>query len=59
MAKAQEITIGVNCKLAVDENTAHGALWLVQTYLNSNNRIKLVQRQTETGETELAYEPFN
>lgn len=58
MAKAQEITIGVNCKLAVDENTAHGALWLVQTYLN-NNRVKLVQRQTETGETELAYEPFN
>lgn len=57
MAKAQEITIGVNCKLAVDENTAHGALWLVQTYLNSNNRVKLVQRQTETGEMELTYEP--
>lgn len=56
MAK-NDVTIEVNCKLAVDENTANGCLWIVQTYLNSH-RVKLVQKQSENGETELSYEPI-
>lgn len=50
------VEIEVNCKLSVNENTANGCLWLVQTYLNSH-RVKLVQKQCENGEVELCYEP--
>lgn len=50
------IEVEVNCKLTVDENTANGCLWLVQTYLNSHH-VKLVKNQRENGEVELKYEP--
>ena len=55
MAK-NSVEIEINCKLAVDENTANGCLWLVQNYLNSH-RVKLVQERRENGEVELRYEP--
>lgn len=50
------VEIEVNCKLAVDENTANGCLWLVQNYLNSHC-VNLVQERRENGEVELRYEP--
>lgn len=50
------IEIEVNCSFGVDENTANGCLWLVQTYINSHN-VKLVQEQRMNGEVELRYEP--
>lgn len=55
---SKDIAIKVNCSLTVDKNTANACLRLVQIYLNANSNIKLIQRQAETGETELEYEPF-
>lgn len=56
MDKKASITVGVNCKLEVDEDAAKGCLTLVQIYLNANG-LKLAQHRRENGEVELSYEP--
>lgn len=54
--KLDEIKVDIKCNLTVDENTANGGLWIVQSYLNSH-KVKLVQRENDAGEVELSYEP--
>lgn len=55
--KMNELTVDINCELTVDEKTALTCLYLVQIYLNHNNRMKLSQKRLESGEVELFYEP--
>lgn len=54
--KPDEIKVDIKCNLTVDERTANGGLWIVQSYLNSH-KVKLVQREKDAGEVELSYEP--
>ena len=50
------VQIAVKVNISVDEKNAKGFLWLVEKYINQNN-MKVVSPKTESGETELFYEP--
>lgn len=50
------VQIAVKVDISVDEKNAKGFLWLVEKYINQNN-MKVVSQKTESGETELFYEP--
>ena len=50
------VQIAVKVDISIDEKNANGFLWLVEKYVNQNN-MKVVSRKTDSGETELSYEP--
>ena len=50
------VQIAVKVDISIDNKNANGFLWLVEKYVNQNN-MKVVSRKTESGETELSYEP--
>ena len=57
MAKvAEDLTIEVKAKLAVDRTTAEACLKMVELYVNSNG-VNLVSERLNNGEFKLYYEP--
>lgn len=55
--KAQEITVGVNVQMNIDESTAQACLKLVQMYVNQTGRHVIVHMQ-ENGEEVFSFEGY-